>query len=358
MSRRLSEQVVVVTGASSGIGRTTARMFADSGAVVVATARSEADLQTLVDEIARTGGSALPVPGDVTSSADMHTVAATAVDRFGRLDTWVGGAATSVYGRAWDIPLEEYDEVMRTNWLGQVTGALAALPHLRAAGGTLICIGSVASARALPLQAPYTSSKMALRGFCDTLRMELDAEQAGVAVTLIMPASVGTPFFEHSRSHLEGAPKPLPPVYSPESVAKVIVRAAEHPRRQIVVGGAGFGLLLGQGLAPRVTDRIMSMRKGFLRLQQADEAASATDTLEGPVVGSGTERGGHAGRPSLSAAVTTARPIVKRAVGIGATAAGAVASRLAGRGEDRPEGGPTGREEEPPADAGDERPAG
>lgn len=331
MARAISEQVVVIVGASSGIGRTTARMAAERGAKVVAAARSQEDLRSLIDEITQGGGTAIDVAVDVTSETDMRAVAATAVERFGRIDTWVGAAATSVYGRAWDIPAHEYDAVMRTNWLGQVHGALAALPHLRASNGTLICIGSVESVRAVPLQAPYTSSKMALRGFCDSLRMDLDADGDAVAVTLVLPAAIDTPFFEHSRSYTDAAPKPPPPVYSPESVARVILAAAEHPRREVVVGGSAFGFLAGQKLAPGLTDRLMTARQSMLRLQQSAAKPTAEDTVDSPVPGSGAERGGHGGRASLTSVVNSARPLTRRAGALGAAAAGLVVTRLVTR---------------------------
>jgi hypothetical protein len=217
---------------------------------------------------------------------------------------------------------------MRTNWLGQVYGALAALPELRRSGGTLVCIGSVESVRAVPLHAPYTASKMALRGFCDSLRLDLDADKAGVAVSLVMPGPIDTPFFEHSRSYTEGAPKPPSPVYSPESVAKSILQMAQHPQREVLVGGAAFGFVAGQKLAPRLTDRLMTARHSMHRAQQSDGPERPGDTLNSPMPGTGTERGGHSGRRSLSAAVTTARPLVRRAAAVGAAAAGVAASRL------------------------------
>ena len=331
MAKPISDQVFVITGASSGIGRTTTRLLAAEGANVVATARSAEDLRTLVEECAGSPGTVVDVVADVTEEEGMRQVAAAAVDHFGRIDTWVGGAATSVYGRAWNIPGHEYEDVMRTNWLGQVYGALAALPHLRESSGTLICIGSVESVRAVPLHAPYVASKMALRGFCDALRMDLDAEKAGVAVTLIMPASIDTPFFEHSKSYLEGAPKPPPPVYEPESVAKAILRAAQHPQREVAVGGSAFAFLSGQKLAPRLTDRMMTAGQSMLRAQQSDRPATGQGNLEAPVEGTGSERGGHSGRSSLSAAISTARPLVRRAAGVGVAAAGLAATRLAAR---------------------------
>jgi short-subunit dehydrogenase len=331
MARSIDQQVVVITGASSGIGRTTARMLAAKGANVVATARSAADLQTLVAETADAPGTVADVVADVTDAAAMAQVAAVAVERFGRIDTWVGGAASSVYGRAWEIPPHEYETVMRTNWLGQVHGALAALPALRESRGTLICIGSVESVRAVPMHAPYVASKMALRGFCDSLRMDLEAEKTGVSVTLVMPASIDTPFFEHSKTYAEGAPKPPPPYYEPEAVAMAIIKAAQHPQREVAVGGSSFAFFTGQKFAPRLTDRLMTAGHAMARLQQADHPDDGRDNLDAPMQGTGTERGGLSGRRSFSTVLTTARPIVRKAAGMGAAAAGVAVTRLAAR---------------------------
>jgi hypothetical protein len=173
---------------------------------------------------------------------------------------------------------------------------------------------------------------MALRGFCDALRMDLEEEKAGVAVSLILPAAIDTPLFEHSPSYAENAPEPPNPVYSPESVAGAILKMAERPQRQVAVGGAAFGFLTGQKVAPRLTDKLMTARHAMTRQQQSDRPASGTGNVHAPQDGTGRERGGYGGRPSLATAVTTARPIVKKAAGVGAAAAGVAATRLASSG--------------------------
>ena len=347
--RALDDQVVVVVGASSGIGRTTVRQLAERGASVVAAARSADDLASLVEQCGSSPGTVHAVEADVTDEAAMRATAATAVERFGRIDTWVGVAGVGLYARAWEASAGDYDTVMRTNWLGQVHGALAALPELRRSRGTLVCIGSVESLRAVPLHAAYVSSKMALRGFCDSLRMDLDADDAGVAVCLVMPAAIDTPFFAHARSRLRGRPKPPPPVYAPESVAAVILRMAEHPRREVLVGGSGFGFLAGQRLAPRVTDRLMTAGNSMLRAQQGSGPAPDSDNLDAPVRGSGTETGGHAGRRSLTAVAASARPLARRAAAVGAAAAGVAAGRLAHRRGSEGDGSAADRETVPAA---------
>jgi NAD(P)-dependent dehydrogenase (short-subunit alcohol dehydrogenase family) len=296
--RPLAEQSVVVVGASSGIGRATALGFAAKGAAVTCAARSAGDLDTLVAEIENAGGRALAVPTDVADPAAVRALAAAAEERFGRIDTWVNAAAVSVWGKVEDITDEEFDRVMRVNFLGQVHGVHAALPALRRAGqGVIIGLSSVEGVRAVPLHAPYTASKWALRGFYDCLRMELAAEGVPIAVTTILPASIDTPFFEHARSKLGGAmPKPPPPVYAPQVVAAAIVRAAVRPTREVPVGGAAVGFLLGQRLSPALTDALMSVRRVQSGMTKADRPDNGIDNVDTPVPGTGRVSGAFSGR--------------------------------------------------------------
>lgn len=257
MPRPLSEQVAVVTGASSGIGRATALEFAKRGATVVLAARGEAALTGLAEEIGSHGGEALAVPTDVSEWEQVQALARRAVEAYGRIDTWVNNAAVHLYARFVDTTPEEFARVMQVNLMGQVHGAAAALAEMRHTGGVLIGVSSVEGLRAVPLQAPYVTSKWGLRGFYDVLRMELAEEGAPVAVTTILPASMDTPLFAHARSKIGAVPKPPPPVYAPEAVARAIVHAATHPSREVTVGGAGvqFGML--QHWAPALTDGLM-----------------------------------------------------------------------------------------------------
>lgn len=327
MPRPVADQSVVIVGASSGIGRATALRFGREGAAVTCAARSEDHLQTLVEEIQGAGGRALAVPTDVADPAAVQRLADRAEEHFGRIDTWVNGAAVSVWGRVEDITVEEFDRVMRVDFLGQVHGTKSALPALRrAGGGVVIGISSVEGVRAVPLHGPYVASKMALRGFYDCLRMELQAECAPIAVTTVLPASIDTPFFEHARSKLDGhMPKPPPPVYSADVVAAAIVRAAQHPTREVPVGGSAVGFYLGQRLNPALTDVLLGRRRVQQAALQADHPDDGTDNLEAPMPGTGRVGGAMPPRRVLhSSAFTTLLGHAPRPGDL----LGAVASRL------------------------------
>jgi NAD(P)-dependent dehydrogenase (short-subunit alcohol dehydrogenase family) len=283
MPKPVTDQVVVIAGASSGIGRATALEFARQGARVVCAARTVPALDSLVDEIVRDGGQALAVPTDVAEPAQVYALAEAAEARFGRIDTWVNNAAVAVWGRIEDITDAEFDRVLRVNFLGQVYGVHAALPALRrAGGGVIIGVASVEGIRSVPMHAPYTASKWALRAFYDSLRMELAQEGAPIAVSTILPASIDTPFFEHARSKLGAMPKPPPPVYAPEVVAEAIVAAATKPTREVPVGGAAVAFLAGQRLSPALTDAVMSVSRVAIGAQTSDRPDNGTDNVDRP----------------------------------------------------------------------------
>jgi NAD(P)-dependent dehydrogenase (short-subunit alcohol dehydrogenase family) len=305
MPRPVSEQVVVLMGASSGIGRAAARAFAAQGARVVCAGRTARALDTLVEEIAGAGGTALAVPTDIAEPAAVRALVRTAEERFGRIDTWVNLAGVAVFGRVEDITDEEFDRVLRVNFLGHVHGVRAVLPALRrAGGGSVIGVASVEGVRAVPLHAPYTASKFALRGFYDCLRIELAQEGAPIAVTTILPGAIDTPFFEHARSKIGALPKPPPPVYAPETVADTIVFASTHPRREIPVGGAAVGFFLGQRLSPALTDALLSLRRVGSRSFRNSLPDNGTDNVDSTVDEPGQVHGSHPGRVVRRSAFT------------------------------------------------------
>ena len=258
----IERQVVVVFGASSGIGRETARRFGRRGARVVVSARGKDGLDSLVDSIHERGGHAIAVPAEVTDFAQVKHVAEEAVRHFGALDTWVHCAAVELYATFEQTTPEEWRRVVDVNLNGQAYGAMAALQRLRESGGALISVSSVEANRSMPLQSAYAASKHGLKGMLDTLRLELQAEGAPVSVTNVMPAGINTPLFNKARTKMGVKPMPMPPIYEPESVADVILYAAEHPVAEIYAGGASKFMTAGQAVAPRVMDRVL-MRVGF-----------------------------------------------------------------------------------------------
>lgn len=254
----IHEQVVVVVGANSGIGRETALRFAERGAKVVVSGRSLASLTDLVREIEAEGGQTSAYEADVSQFEQMQALAEHAVQRFGRIDTWVHAAAVSIYAPFQETKPEEFRQVVEVNLIGQAFGAMAALPHLKRTGGALIHIASVESKRSFPLHSAYSASKHGMIGFIDALRVELMHDRTPVSVTSILPAGINTPFFDKSMTRLGVKPRPSPPVYEPVLVADAILYAAEHPVRDIYVGGAGKSMEWLHLLSPNLTDWLLS----------------------------------------------------------------------------------------------------
>ena len=285
----LNEQVIVITGASSGIGLVTAKDAARKGAVVVLAARNEHDLATAVNDIRREGGRAIHVTADVADPEQVDAIADAAIREFGRIDTWVNNAAVSMYGRVTELTLEDMRRQMDVNYWGQVHGSRTAVRHLRSRGGALINVGSALSDRAIPLQANYCAAKHALKAFTDALRMELEEEGVPISVTLVKPASIDTPFFEKARTYLGVEPQPVPPVYAPEVVSEVILAAAQRPIRELIAGGSGAKLSAAR-FAPRLADLYME-RWTFDSQHTAIPANGRPDNLYAPVAEDGGERG-------------------------------------------------------------------
>jgi len=255
MARDLHNSVVVVTGASSGIGRATALAFAQAGARVVLAARREDALHEAAAECRRYGSDALAVPTDVRDRAAVERLADQARATFGGVDVWVNNAGVTLLGRFEDAPEDLWREVLEINFFGTVNGARAALPLLRDRGGTLINVGSVNSRVGAPYASAYVASKFAVRGFAECLRDELRGE--GVDVCTVMPASIDTPLFQHAANFAGRPVKPLWPVIRPERVAATIVRCAKRPRREVVVGLSGRQLIALHDLALPVFERVM-----------------------------------------------------------------------------------------------------
>jgi NAD(P)-dependent dehydrogenase (short-subunit alcohol dehydrogenase family) len=279
--KRLRDQVIVITGGSSGIGLATARMAAARGARVVLTSRNERDLRVAVEEIDARGGRATHVVADVAVPEEMDRVANVAIREFGGFDTWVNNAGVSIYGKLIDVPMDDKKRLFDTNFWGVVNGCRTAVRYFAGRGGTIINIGSVVSDRAIPLQGMYSASKHAVRGYTDALRMELEHDGVPITVTLVKPASINTPFIDHARNYMAGAPTFPPPVYAPEVVARAILKCAERRIREITVGGGGRMITALGRLAPRTTDALME-RTFFDSQQDKSRTVPAVDSLYRP----------------------------------------------------------------------------
>ncbi|MBA2378558.1 MAG: SDR family oxidoreductase [Blastocatellia bacterium] len=318
--KKLEDQVIVITGATSGIGLVTAREAAKRGAKVVLAARNEEALRNLADEINSSGGEATWADADVGNEEDVMKIAAEALSKFGTIDTWINNAGVSIYGKLEEVPLEDSKQLFETNFWGVVNGSLVAARNLKTTGGTIINIGSTLSDRAIPIQGMYSASKHAVKGFTDALRMELEAEDAPICVTLVKPGAIDTPYIDHAKSYLGVDPINPPPVYSPETAASVILRCAEHPVRDAFVGAGGKMISLLGKIAPRSTDLIME--NTMIEMQKSDESNDRElESLYESNDSSLTERGGypgHVAESSLYSKATMHPVITGTALAIGA----------------------------------------
>jgi short-subunit dehydrogenase len=276
----IDQQVIVVTGASSGIGLTTAEIAAQRGAKVVLAARSRRTLDGIVRNINDYGGQALAVVADVGDRRQVNDLVAAAIDRFGIIDTWVNNAGVSIYGRLTEVNEQDNRRLFETNFWGTVHGSLAALPYLTLTRGTLINIGSEVSEAVVPLQGMYVASKHAVKGFTDTLRVELEADEIPVAVTLIQPTAVDTPYPQHAKNYLSREPKLPSPMIEPQRVAEAVLDAATRLRRDIKVGLMAKVNTAVARTAPSIGDWMATKQIG--RQQYDEQPRSPEGTLYTP----------------------------------------------------------------------------
>jgi short-subunit dehydrogenase len=332
MSRKIEEQVVVITGASSGIGRTTARMFAERGAKLVVGARNIEALSDLEQEIKRTGGEALAVQMDVSERHQVEHLAEAAMERFGRIDTWVNNAGVSIYATFDKLADAEIRRIMDVNFMGTVYGIQTALPIMQAqGGGTIINVASIAGKRGIPVMSIYSASKFAIIGLGESLRAELANKEIPINVCTICPPSVNTPFFDNARTKEGRAPKPLPPVYSPETVAQAIIECARSPQREVLIGAAGKAFALMNSLAPGLSDWYLG-KTGFEgQLTDEPKSENAPDNLfRAPLETRERADWSVMGQREKTASIASGTNLIKR-YPLAACAASFIAATLAAR---------------------------
>ena len=315
--RPLAEQVIVITGASSGIGLVTARRAAAAGAKVVLVARNASALSQIVNEIRDQGGDATFAVADVAVPAEVEAAACAAIEQYGRIDGWVSNAGVAIYAKLLETPFDEHERMLRTNYLGVVNSANAAIPHLRDLGGAFITVASIAAELPSPVLGAYTATKHAVKGYIESLRIELIADEIPVSVTLVKPSGINTPIGQHAANHVPGEALIPPPVYDPELVADVILDALVTPRREITVGGAGRAQVLFGEHFPALLDRMA----GWLipRLSDPTRPATEANSLFEPS-NDGRERSGTEHGRAVSLYTTAVRYRKSTAMGIGVLA--------------------------------------
>jgi NAD(P)-dependent dehydrogenase (short-subunit alcohol dehydrogenase family) len=285
----MQSQTVVITGASAGIGRATARLFGERGASVGLIARGQAGLDGAVRDVEDAGGKALAVSADVADYGQVTDAARQIEQAFGPIDVWVNVAFTSVFAPFAEMTAEEFRRVTEVSYLGFVHGTMAALGLMRPRNhGTIVQVGSALGSRSIPLQSAYCGAKHAVNGFTSALRCELLHEKSGVHVTVVQMPAVNTPQFSWVRSRLPNHPQPVPPIYQPEVAARGVVFAADHPtRKQYWVGASTAATILANRVAPALLDRYLA-RTGYGSQQTSQaEEPGRPDNLVHPVDGPG-----------------------------------------------------------------------
>jgi NAD(P)-dependent dehydrogenase (short-subunit alcohol dehydrogenase family) len=303
----LAEQVVVVTGASSGLGRAIARLAAERGARLALAGRNADGLDAAVAEARARGAEAIGVQGDLEHEDEAAVLVERAVDRFGRIDSFVRCHMLTVYAEVEELEPAELRRVLDVNFTSGVLCYLAALPHLQETRGTFVDVNSALAYRGIPLQAAYCASKAALRTFLESARVEQERHGTGVDVSVVLPAAINTPQFDRGRTKLGLQPRPVPPIYQPEPFAEAVLRCCEHPVRELPLGWAAQKLLWGQKLSPRAGDLVL-LRTGWKGQTTGErKPAGAPDNLFEPMRGDPGARGRFDGDARASTTWTALR---------------------------------------------------
>jgi NAD(P)-dependent dehydrogenase (short-subunit alcohol dehydrogenase family) len=317
------QQVVVITGASSGIGRATALRFAAEGAELVLASRRGPVLEELAAECRALGGDAVAVPTDVTDDAAVRALAQEAVSRFGRIDVWINDAAVSVFAPLVEVPLDEFRRVIDVNVMGYVYGARAALevmmPQRR---GVIVNVSSIVGEVPQPYTAAYGMSKAGVRALGVSIRAELRLRKLkDVHVATVLPPTVDTPFFRHSANHTGRMVQAMPPVYSVDKVAKVIVRTARAPKDEVVIGRIGRTMVRQHRLTPAPVEAQMAVMVEKTHLSPTEPAAATEGILftPAPDPDDATATGGWAGRSRTAGRVAIAGALAAAGIGVAAT---------------------------------------
>ncbi|HEY1258995.1 MAG TPA: SDR family oxidoreductase [Stellaceae bacterium] len=319
----MTAETVVITGASAGVGRATARAFAEKGARIGLLARGAERLNAAAAEVKERGGAALALPTDV-ADADAVEAAADAVERaFGAIDIWVNNAMATIFAPLWRVTAEEYRRATEVTYLGCVHGTMAALKRMRPRNrGTIVQVGSALAYRAIPLQAPYCGAKHAIRGFTDSLRCELMHENSGIHVTMVQMPALNTPQFDWARNKTGMRARPMGTIYQPEVAAEAILFAAHARRREVLVGGSTVEAVWGNKAAPGMLDRLLAWRA--VDGQLADEPADPDKpgNLFAPAAGNCAAHGRFdaLAKPSSTELEIARQPAVAIAVGLGVVA--------------------------------------
>jgi short-subunit dehydrogenase len=326
-------EVVVITGASAGVGRALARAYGARGASVGLIARGVDGLEAARADVERAGGRARVCPADVADAAKLEEAAAEVENAFGPIDIWINNAMVSVFSPVKEMTAEEFRRVTEVTYLGVVYGTLAALRRMLPRDrGRIVQVGSALAYRGIPLQSAYCAAKHAVQGFCDSLRCELLHDGSGITLTMVQLPAVNTPQFDWVKSRLPNRAQPVPPVFQPESIAEAIVSAAESGRREVYVGLPTVAAIVGDKIAPGLLDRYLAATGYAAQQTDQPDDPNRADNLWTPVAGDHGAHGrfdpvaremtapgwisDHRGRMALAASIALAiAGVVRMAVG-------------------------------------------